>query len=180
MKKKCKKKIKIWKEIVPIWLNWKAVFLCFMVAGGSGSSDTAAIGHVTIDLIKETDGDTKFKLERLLEEPDSHAFFCLNCRSCIENIDVVRRKELNPIQHAFFSNFLIPQGILVSHSHPCLKVTLASAYLICMIMKNLSFYHIYKRLKLDICILLCLVFQTFKKKCQRHKIERKIRQEKIN
>ena len=156
------------------------MFLCFMVAGGSGSSDTAAIGHVTIDLIKETDGDTKFKLERLLEEPDSHAFFCLNCRSCIENIDVVRRKELNPIQHAFFSNFLIPQGILVSHSHPCLKVTLASAYLICMIMKNLSFYHIYKRLKLDICILLCLVFQTFKKKCQRHKIERKIRQEKIN
>ena len=124
------------------------MFLCFMVAGGSGSSDTAGIGQATIDLIKETDGDTEFKLERLLEEPDSHTFFCLNCKACIENINVVRREELNPIQYAFVSNFLILPGSLVSHSHPCLKVTVPSAYLICMIMKNLSFYHIYKRLKL--------------------------------
>ncbi|XP_034705257.1 membrane protein of ER body-like protein [Vitis riparia] len=77
-------------------------------SGGSGSSDTAGIGQATIDLIKETDGDTEFKLEKLLEEPDSHTFFCLNCKACIENINVVRREELNPIQYAFVSNFLIP------------------------------------------------------------------------
>ena len=68
-----------------------------MVAGGSGSWDTAGIGHITIDLIKNTDGDTDFKLGRFLEEPDSHKFSCPNCNACIENINVVRRGEPGPI-----------------------------------------------------------------------------------
>ena len=97
-----------------------------MVAGGSGSSDTAGIGQATIDLIKETDGDTEFKLERLLEEPDSHTFFCLNCKACIENINVVRRGDQEPskpFECTFCSSFLVVIGTLLSHSHPCLKVT---------------------------------------------------------
>ena len=68
-----------------------------MVAGGSGSSDAAGIGHITIDLIKKTDGDSDFKLGRFLEEPDSHKFRCPNCNACIENINVVRRGEPGPI-----------------------------------------------------------------------------------
>ena len=68
-----------------------------MVAGGSGSSDAAGIGHITIDLIKKTDGNSDFKLGRFLEEPDSHKFRCPNCNACIENINVVRRGEPGPI-----------------------------------------------------------------------------------
>ncbi|RVW21436.1 hypothetical protein CK203_108829 [Vitis vinifera] len=48
-------------------------------SGGSGSSDAAGIGHITIDLIKKTDGHSDFKLGRFLEEPDSHKFRCPNC-----------------------------------------------------------------------------------------------------
>ncbi|RVW86504.1 Membrane protein of ER body-like protein [Vitis vinifera] len=66
-------------------------------SGGSGSSDAAGIGHITIDLIKKTDGDSDFKLGRFLEEPDSHKFRCPNCNACIENINVVRRGEPGPI-----------------------------------------------------------------------------------
>ncbi|XP_034703634.1 membrane protein of ER body 2-like isoform X1 [Vitis riparia] len=66
-------------------------------SGGSGSSDAAGIGHITIDLIKKTDGDTDFKLGRFLEEPDSHKFRCPHCNACIENINVVRRGEPGPI-----------------------------------------------------------------------------------
>ncbi|WJZ91261.1 hypothetical protein VitviT2T_010350 [Vitis vinifera] len=65
-------------------------------SGGSGSSDAAGIGHITIDLIKKTDGDTDFKLGRFLEEPDSHKFRCPNCNACIENINVVHGGE-NPV-----------------------------------------------------------------------------------
>ena len=109
-----------------------------MVAGGSGSWDTAGIGHITIDLIKNTDGDTDFKLGRFLEEPDSHKFRCPNCNACIENINVVRRGEPGPIPTnpgdppepiicASCSSFLVFIGILLSH--PRLMVALASAYL---------------------------------------------------
>ena len=51
------------------------MFICFMVAGESMSSETAAIEHVSIDLIKESEGDREFKLERILEEPSSHKLY---------------------------------------------------------------------------------------------------------
>ena len=120
-----------------------------MVEGGSGSSDAAGIGHITIDLIKKTDGDSDFKLGRFLEEPDSHKFRCPNCNACIENINVVPGGEnpvgpqgpittnpvdppgpittnpdpQGPIICAFCRSFLVFIGILLSH--PCLMVTLS-------------------------------------------------------
>ncbi|KAL6340038.1 hypothetical protein AAG906_038873 [Vitis piasezkii] len=107
-------------------------------SGGSGSSDAAGVGHITIDLIKKTDGDSDFKLGRFLEEPDSHKFRCPNCNACIENINVVSRGQpgsiiinpggpQEPITCASCCSFLVFIGILLSH--PCLMVTLASAYL---------------------------------------------------
>ena len=40
-----------------------------MVACESMSSETTIIEHISIDLIKESEGDREFKLERILEEP---------------------------------------------------------------------------------------------------------------
>ena len=51
------------------------MFICFMVAGESMSSETATIEHVSIDLIKESEGDREFKLERILEESSSHKLY---------------------------------------------------------------------------------------------------------
>ena len=51
------------------------MFICFMVAGESISSETTTIEHISIDLIKESEGDREFKLERILEELSSHKFY---------------------------------------------------------------------------------------------------------
>ena len=71
------------------------------MAGGSGSSNTERTEdggtespekpkqHVIIDLIPKTEGNSEFRLQRLLEEPNSHKFYCPNCRACIQNIEVI-------------------------------------------------------------------------------------------
>ena len=46
-----------------------------MVAGESISSETTTIEHISIDLIKESEGDREFKLERILEESSSHKLY---------------------------------------------------------------------------------------------------------
>ena len=52
--------------------------------------------------------------------------FCHDSKACIENINVVRRGDQEPskpFECTFCSNFLVVIGTLLSHSHPCLKVT---------------------------------------------------------
>ncbi|KAL6340018.1 hypothetical protein AAG906_038853 [Vitis piasezkii] len=56
-------------------------------------SDSEIIERASIDLIKETDEETEFELERLLEKPNSHKFYCPNCNSCIEKIILLRREQ---------------------------------------------------------------------------------------
>ncbi|WJZ91260.1 hypothetical protein VitviT2T_010349 [Vitis vinifera] len=56
-------------------------------------SDSEIIERASIDLIKETDEETEFELERLLEKPNSHKFYCPNCNACIEKIILLRREQ---------------------------------------------------------------------------------------
>ncbi|XP_034690466.1 membrane protein of ER body-like protein [Vitis riparia] len=56
-------------------------------------SDSEIIERASIDLIKQTDEETEFELERLLEKPNSHKFYCPNCNACIEKIILLRREQ---------------------------------------------------------------------------------------
>ena len=109
-------------------------------------SDSEIIERASIDLIKETDEETEFELERLLEKPNSHKFYCPNCNACIEKIILLRREQerllaavnnlerSEPIETTFTCTscytFLVFIGII--SSHPCLKVTFASGFLVYM------------------------------------------------
>ena len=106
-------------------------------------SDTEIIERASIDLIKETYEETEFELGRLLEEPDSHNFYCPNCNACIEKIILLRReqerllaaiKDLEPrarVETPYTCtscySFLVFIGII--SSHPCLKVIFISVIL---------------------------------------------------
>lgn len=56
-------------------------------------SDTEILERASIDLIKETYEETEFELGRLLEEPNSHKFYCPNCNACIEKIVLLKREQ---------------------------------------------------------------------------------------